>query len=88
MAVDLSAAEIRGRLRDFVREAFLLGDEVDLEDDTSLLMSGILDSTGVLELVLHLEQDYGLQIADEEILPDNLDSIERLCRFVQSKLPT
>ena len=88
MVVDLSAAEIRARLRDFVREAFLLGDDVNLEDDTSLLESGILDSTGVLELVLHLEQEYQLQVADEEILPDNLDSIERLCRFVQSKLPT
>ena len=88
MGVGLGEAAIRERLREFIAEAFLLGDEMKFEDETSLLQSGILDSTGVLELVLHLEQSYGVRIADEEIIPENLDSIERLCSFVLLKLAT
>jgi len=86
MEVRLGEAAIRERLREFIAEAFLLGDGINFNDETSLLQNGILDSTGVLELVLHLEQMYGMRIADEEIIPENLDSIERLCSFVQSKL--
>jgi acyl carrier protein len=86
MEVGLGEAAIRERLREFICEAFLLGDEEHLDDATSLLQSGILDSTGVLELVIHLEQTYEMRIADEEIIPENLDSIDRLCGFVRSKL--
>ena len=46
----------------------------------------MIDSTGVLELIEFLEATYEIQIADEEVLPDNLDSIERIGRFVASKL--
>ena len=46
----------------------------------------MIDSTGVLELIEFLESNYDIQIADEEVLPDNLDSIERISRFVSSKL--
>ena len=82
MAMQLGNTTLRDHLRQFVREAFLLEPGVELADDLSLLGSGILDSTGVLELVTHLEDEYGLEIADDEIIPENLDSIDRLCRFV------
>ncbi len=57
----------------------------ELTDDGSLLELGIIDSTGVLELVGFLEERFGMQINDEELVPDNLDSISNLIKFVQSK---
>ena len=74
-------------IRDFVRENFLFGDENEtLEDDTSFLEQGYIDSTGVLELVTFLEQRFGIEIADDELVPENLDSIRRVAAFVESKL--
>ncbi|NOX53754.1 MAG: acyl carrier protein [Planctomycetes bacterium] len=74
-------------IRDFVRENFLFGDDSEnLEDDTSFLEQGYIDSTGVLELVTFLEQRFGIEIADDELVPENLDSIRRVVAFVESKL--
>jgi acyl carrier protein len=67
-------------------ENFLLGDDLrTLPGDASLIEAGIIDSTGVLELVGFLERTYGLRIADHELVPENLDSIDRVVRFVESK---
>lgn len=85
MPLQLDPAQLRERLREFVCEAFLVEDPDTLDDDTSLLATGILDSTGVLELVAHLEETYGIEILDEDIVPENLDSIERIGRFVQQR---
>jgi acyl carrier protein len=57
----------------------------DLEDGMSFLEQGILDSTGVLELVGHLEDRYGVAVTDNELVPANLDSIDRLCAFLGRK---
>lgn len=74
-------------IRDFVVENFLFGRiDAPLEDEASLLEQGILDSTGVLELVQHLEERYGIQVADEDLIPENLDSIQRVAAFVARKL--
>lgn len=74
-------------LRAFVNERFLFGDgSVVLEPGDSFLERGIIDSTGVMELVAHVEQQYEIKVADEELVPDNLDSIERLTQFVIRKL--
>ncbi|QBX54627.1 acyl carrier protein [Nocardioides seonyuensis] len=68
---------------------FLFGDESKMPDLTdSLLESGLVDSTGVLELVDFLETDMGVVVADDETLPANLDSIENLTRFVMRKRAT
>lgn len=76
-------------IRRFVVENFLFGqNDKQLSDDQSFLESGIIDSTGVLELIGFLESTYGISIADEELVPANLDSIERVARFVDSKLKT
>jgi acyl carrier protein len=73
-------------LRSFLAENFLLGEEFrGLPGSASLIEAGIIDSTGVLELVGFLERTYGLHIADDELVPENLDSIDRVVRFVESK---
>lgn len=74
-------------LRAFVSERFLFGDgSAALGADDSFLEKGIIDSTGVMELVAHIEQQYAIKVADEELVPDNLDSLGRLTQFVIRKL--
>lgn len=73
-------------LRRFVVENFLFGQEKGLSDSDSFLEEGIVDSMGVLELVAFLEQKYGITIQDQELVPDNLDSLNRLERFLTQKL--
>ena len=77
--------DVAQSLRKFIKENFLFGEEVAFSDDDSFLEQGIIDSTGVLELVAFLEEQYGMTIADEELVPDNLDSISNLLRFIASK---
>lgn len=72
-------------LRAFLVDHFLFGDDNGMSDGDSLLELGVLDSTGVLELVAHLEKSYGIKVEDDELVPENLDSIENLVRFVESK---
>lgn len=74
-------------LRQFVSDNFLFGKNgAMLADDDSFLEKGIIDSTGVLELVAFLQERYGLQIEDRDLIPENLDSINNLSRFVGSRL--
>ena len=75
-------------LRQFIVNNFLFGDESGqfaFSDDDSLQERGIVDSTGFLELVCHLQDHYAVAIADEELVPDNLDSIARIARFIDRK---
>ena len=74
-------------IRDFIIANFLFGQVGDtLKDDESFLASGIIDSTGVLELVGFLETEYGISIDNEELIPDNLDSVNKVASFVRRKL--
>lgn len=77
--------ELRQQLRCFIVEHFLFGEDDGIADNTSLLEQGVLDSTGVMELVTHLESSYGLTVANEEVIPENLDSIESLAEFIERK---
>ena len=78
---------IEQELRQFVIDNFLFGQgNGHLKNDDSFLDKGIIDSTGVLELVAFLEEKYQIKIQDRELIPDNLDSINNLIRFVESKL--
>lgn len=73
-------------LRHFVIENFLYGDRnTSLDDHDSFLDKGIVDSTGVLELVSYLEEEFGIKVEDEEIIPDNFDSIATLTSYIQRK---
>ena len=77
---------IRRELRSFILETFLFGDESQrFENADSFMEKGIIDSTGVLELVSHLEQTYGITVKDEEMVPTNLDSVDNLAEFVARK---
>jgi len=77
---------LQAELRQFILENYLLTqDESALGDSDSLTARGILDSTGALELALHLEERYGVTVQDEELHPDNLDSIDRIAAFVERK---
>jgi acyl carrier protein len=73
------------QVRDFVTTNFYVPDPDSLEDRTSLLDHGIIDSTGVLEVIMFIETTYGVTVEDSEMLPENLDSIERIARFVGRK---
>jgi acyl carrier protein len=64
---------------------FYVADPKALEDSTSLLDHGIIDSTGVLEVIMFVETTFGVTVEDSEMLPENLDSIERIAAFVQRK---
>lgn len=78
--------QVRSQVRDFVLTNFLFADASRMPVDTdSLLGAGIVDSTGVLELVEFLEGEMGITVADDETVPVNLDSIENLTRFVLRK---
>ena len=81
-------SEIRQELSRFVVDNFLLGqDDVGLADDASFLDLGIIDSTGVLELVSFLERRYVITVEDDELVPENLDSIDNLAGFLERKRP-
>ncbi|VAX32129.1 Acyl carrier protein [hydrothermal vent metagenome] len=73
-------------LRRFVVDNFLFGQKNGFMDDDSFLENGIIDSTGVLELVAFLEDKYHIGIEDEDLVPENLDSIINLVRFVKTKM--
>ncbi len=74
-------------IKNFVVSNFLYGqDGQSLATDQSFLESGIIDSTGVLELVAFLEQQFSITVADRELLPENLDSVQNAAAFVSRKL--
>ena len=78
-------SDIATSLREFIKENFLFGADDPFATDDSLLEQGIIDSTGVLELIMHLESEYGVKVDDTELLPENLDSIDNLVRFITFK---
>jgi acyl carrier protein len=77
--------DIRQRIRDFITANFYVADPSALADDASLLDQGIIDSTGVLEIIMFLEDNFGFKVADAEMVPDNLDSISSIASFVDRK---
>jgi acyl carrier protein len=77
--------DIKDQVRKFVVTNFYVPEPQSLADDASLLDRGIIDSTGVLEVIGFLEDTFGITIEDDEMLPDNLDSIERISAFVARK---
>jgi acyl carrier protein len=74
------------KIREFIVENFLFGSDDGLEDETSFLEGGIIDSTGILELVAYLEEQFGISVQDEELIPENLDSINNVAAYLQKKL--
>ncbi len=72
-------------LREFINQNFLFGRGDGLADDDSFMERGIIDSTGILELVHFVEETYSIRIEEDELVPENLDSVQRLTRFIRQK---
>jgi acyl carrier protein len=86
MSPTLETSTIENQLRAFIVENFLFGDEsLAIDSTTSLIENDVVDSTGILEIVAFIEERFGITMLDDEITPDNLDSIERIVSFVRSK---
>ncbi len=81
----MNRVEITARVRKYIVHNFYVPESAALSDESSLLDLGIIDSTGVLELIGFIEREFGIQVADEEMVPDNLDSIERVSAYVERK---
>ena len=77
--------EINTAIRHFIIENFLFEEDENLKNDTSFLENGIIDSTGILELIMFVEETYGISVDDDEMVPENLDSISNITAFIQKK---
>ncbi|MCG2711632.1 MAG: acyl carrier protein [Candidatus Omnitrophica bacterium] len=78
--------DVKGKVKDFIVNNFLMGaGQEKIQDDTSFLEEGIIDSTGILELVEFIQDTFSIKVEDEELVPDNLDSINNIEKFVKSK---
>src|SRR5688572_13254668 len=80
-------AEIKLAVRGFLAEQLMFRDGAaeGIEDDTSFLRAGLIDSTGVLELIMFIEQRFGIEVKDADMLPENMDSINNVANFVCRK---
>ncbi len=76
---------VEERVRSYVLESFYVSDADELTDDVSLIDQGYVDSTGMMDVILFLEGEYGIHIEDHETVPDNLETISRIARFVARK---
>lgn len=82
---DTSPSVIKTTVRQYIQENFLMGTAEAYADDASFMDAQLLDSTGFLELVQFLEETYAIKVEDEEMMPDNLDSLDAVARFVSRK---
>ena len=73
-------------IREFVVEHFLFGEGNSFKTDTSFLEEGIVDSTGILELVMFLEQTFDTKVEDSELIPENFDSLDNIAQYLEKKL--
>ena len=72
-------------IRDYILENFLFGGGESLQEDTSFLESNIVDSTGIMELVAFVEKTYEIKVEDEELLPENFDTIINIAEYIEHK---
>jgi len=78
--------KVKAEIRDYILANYLFSsDQAALDDDVSLMQAGVIDSTGVLEIIMFLEETFGIKVADEEMIPENLDSVTSIATFVTSK---
>ena len=78
--------EVKKAVRQFIVDTFLFGSEDEpFEDNDSFLEKGIIDSTGVLELIEFIEENYGINVEDEELVPDNFDSLDKVTAYINRK---
>ena len=77
---------VKDQVREYVLDNFLMGGTAaDIQDDTSFIEGHILDSTGFIELIAYLEETFGIQVEDDEMVPGNLDSLRNIESFIARK---
>jgi acyl carrier protein len=82
----MESTDIKGKIKVYILENFLYGASSDqIADDDSFLEKGIIDSTGILELVAFIEETFAVKVADEDLVPENMDSINKVGEFILSK---
>jgi len=86
MQATSNTAAVTDDIRQFVIENFLFGKGENLQNGESLLDRGVIDSTGVLELIQYIEDRYGIKVEDEEAIPQNLDGVNNVASYVCKKL--
>ena len=79
-------SEIKDKARAFIVENFLYGNDGNLKDETSFLEGGILDSTGVLELVSFLEEAFSIHVEGDDLVPENLDSLNNIQAYLEKRI--
>jgi acyl carrier protein len=77
---------VQHEIQDYIKENILFGDGEKLDENVSFQESGILDSTGFLELITFVEQQFSVDIADDELVPENFDTLKKMSTFVEQKL--
>jgi acyl carrier protein len=78
---------VKENIRSFILETVLAGARgATLNDNDSFLESGIIDSTGILELVSYIEDEFKINVKDEELIPDNFDSVSKLASYITTKI--
>ena len=82
----MTRGEIEAQVHEFLMSNFIFDPSVQLGPDDSLLESDIVDSTGVLEVIMWLETTFGIKVEDSEVLPENLDSVRSMASFIMRKL--
>jgi acyl carrier protein len=81
----METEEIQTDVRRFIRTNFIFSLDAALQDDQSLLGTGIIDSTGVLELIAYLEKQYQVSFEDNELIAENFDTVQAITRFLETK---
>ena len=77
---------IKSQIRQFMAENFIFDPSIQLVDNESFIENGIVDSTGVLEIIMWVESTYGISVLDNEVLPQNFDSVDNLLAYIEQKL--
>jgi len=79
-------SELKSKVKQFVVQNFLFGNAEGLNENTSFIDEGIIDSTGVMEMITFLEETFAIKVEDEELVPENLDSIDNVAAFLERKM--
>ncbi len=85
-ATRVEAVNYRDEVKRFIVDNFLFGDSEGFDENASFLESGVIDSTGILELITFLEETYRIRVEDEELIPENLGSLDAVTQYLKRKL--
>jgi acyl carrier protein len=82
----MTTEEIRQQVKDFLINNFIFDPSAQIGTEDSLMENGVVDSTGILEVIMWVEQTFGIHVEDSEVLPENFDSIGNIARYAQAKM--